>query len=74
MVCIYGGMTLHDYLVLTKTTEAAFAAAVGVTQPHIWRLRSGKNWPSRRLMARIREETNGAVTPDDFLPATERAA
>jgi transcriptional regulator with XRE-family HTH domain len=67
-------MTLHDYLVLTKTTEAAFADKVGISQPHVWRLRRGKSWPSRDLMARIREATNHAVTPDDFLPAAERAA
>lgn len=67
-------MTLHDYLVLTKLTEAAFAKSVGISQPHVGRLRGGKNWPSRDLMARIREVTNGAVTPDDFLPARERAA
>ena len=66
-------MTLHDYLVLTKTTEVAFAKAVGISQPHVWRLRRGKHWPSRDLMGRIFKETNGAVTADDFLTENEAA-
>jgi len=61
-------MTLDQYLIAEKLTEAAFAAAVGVSQPHVNRLRGGKNWPRPALMVRIRTTTKGQVTPDDFLP------
>lgn len=66
-------MKLNDYLALTKTTEAAFAQKVGVSQPHIGRLRRGQCWPSRQVAQRIFDETDGAVTPDDFLAGAEAA-
>lgn len=60
-------MTLDQYLAETKMTEKAFAQLVGLSQPHINRLRKGKGWPQREALERIRLHTGGKVTADDFL-------
>ena len=65
-------MTLDDYLDATKETETAFGARVGISQPQVNRLRKNKSWPSRTLLARIFEATDGKVTPSDFVPGTAR--
>lgn len=68
-LCVFfKAMTLDEYLAAEKLTEAAFAGMVGISQPHVNRLRSGKGWPARELAEKIREATGGRVTPDDFLP------
>lgn len=59
-------------------TQEAFAKEVGVTQGRIAQLLRG-DVPSMTLAARIQKVTDGAVTPNDWLPgprvrAKERAA
>lgn len=67
---------LDTYLKANGIKNAAFALQVGASEATISRLRSGKQTPSYPLLSRIAEATNGAVTPNDFLPlpTTESAA
>ncbi|MGE0575415.1 MAG: helix-turn-helix domain-containing protein [Reyranella sp.] len=69
-------MKLDTYLAEEGLTETRFAALVGISQPHVNRLRAGKAWPARDLVERIRAVTGGKVTADDFLtsPAQPEAA
>lgn len=68
------GNALRDYRHAHRLTSCAVAQMVGVSQPTISRIERGRQTPSLRLAAKLAAVTNGAVTPDDFLPATERAA
>lgn len=62
-------MTLSDYLSTTKTTETAFAAALGVSQVTVHRYIKGKRFPDKDTILRIEELTHGGVRPSDwFLP------
>jgi transcriptional regulator with XRE-family HTH domain len=45
---------------------AAVAASVGVSKATIGRIEQGLQTPSLELMFRLVNETNGAVTPNDF--------
>jgi len=50
------GMSLADFMRDTKTTDQALADKLGVSRPHITKIRSGKRQPSLPLaieMARI---------------------
>lgn len=52
-------------------TQLAFARSVGVTQGRVAQLLQGE-MPSLSLAMRIREVTEGAVTPDDFISRNTR--
>jgi DNA-binding transcriptional regulator YdaS (Cro superfamily) len=67
-VCILCGMKLSEYLQKNNLTQSEFAAQLGVSQPHISRLLSGVSGVPLRVLDRIRDLTNGDVTPNDFLP------
>jgi transcriptional regulator with XRE-family HTH domain len=58
-------MTLDDYLKTQNVTEAQFADRIGVHQSTVNRLRTG-SIPSREVMAKIADATNGCVRADDF--------
>jgi transcriptional regulator with XRE-family HTH domain len=58
-------MTLNDYLSTAGVTEAVFADRIGVHQSTVNRLRSG-SLPTKEVMARILDATNGKVRADDF--------
>lgn len=60
-------MTLDEYLTNERLTESAFAAKIGVSQPHVGRIRKGRVWPQKDTMERILIVTGGRVTPNDFL-------
>jgi transcriptional regulator with XRE-family HTH domain len=60
------GMNLRTWLEQTDTTQAEFAARVGVTQSAVARWCGGVV-PLPRHWRAIREVTDGAVTPEDFL-------
>jgi len=60
------GMTLSEFLETTNSTDAAFAAAVGVERTTVLRWRLGTTIPDRDSMAAIIRETEGRVTPNDF--------
>lgn len=60
-------MTLSEYLSTNKITQAAFAESIGATQQAVGYWVGGERCPQLRLMQRIVDATNGAVTPNDFL-------
>lgn len=53
-------------------TQEKLAKRLGVTQGRIAQLLRG-DMPSMPLAAKIQKETAGAVTPNDFLPASKKA-
>jgi DNA-binding XRE family transcriptional regulator len=65
---------LDRYLEGHDIKNAVFAATVGASEATISRLRNNKQTPSFALARRIRTATEGAVTFEDFLPASEVAA
>lgn len=62
-------MTLDDYLRAQKPRgmrEADFAEKIGVTQPHVNKLRRGAIAPSWPLILRIKTATGNKVKPTDW--------
>lgn len=64
-------MKLDAYIRQTGTTEQALARLVGCSQGTINKLRNGKINPSLDLLNAVFRATNGAVTPNDFLPEAD---
>jgi transcriptional regulator with XRE-family HTH domain len=62
------GMKLDHYIKERGVTEQELATATGYSQGTINKLRNGKINPTLELLTRVTEATNGAVTPNDFLP------
>lgn len=60
-------MTLAEFLSANGLSHSAFAEKVGVSQVAITRYARGQRTPRPPVLARIREETRGAVTADDFM-------
>jgi len=60
-------MKLSQWFEETKTEKRAFAKSIGVTPQMISAYCKGQIWPSRKRMALIADETNGAVTANDFV-------
>ncbi|MCA6108157.1 helix-turn-helix domain-containing protein [Bradyrhizobium cenepequi] len=60
-------MKLTDWLRREERRRSAFAASVGVSPATITGLCNGTVWVGRELAKRILDETNGEVTPNDFL-------
>lgn len=65
-------MTLDDWLNIpnedgTKKNRGAFAHDLGVTPQMISAYCGGKVWPSKDVMRKIVEKTDGAVTANDFI-------
>lgn len=67
-------MQLADYLSRHGLTHQAFADLIGTTQVSVGRYIRGQRFPCRGVLARIKEVTGGAVTPDDFVAAAESRA
>lgn len=65
----YIGMTLDEYLTSKNITDAAFAGIISRDPATVGRLRRGITKPDWETLPRIVEATEGAVTPNDFLPA-----
>lgn len=61
-------MKLDQYLSEHDLTDTAFAALIGRTQSSVSRLRRSETRPDWETLERIQAATNGAVTPNDFLP------
>lgn len=62
------GMTLNEYLADKAMSDAEFGALIGRDQSTVSRLRRGKTRPDWATMHVIADKTDGAVTPNDFLP------
>lgn len=67
-------MTLEQYLADRNMRPAAFAAQLGVPASTITRLLKGERSPRLDLIARIKAQTGGKVSADDFLPVAGAAA
>lgn len=67
-------MKLDTYLNENDLTETDFGRRIGLSQSQVNRIRNDKSWPSKGIMERIASATNGAVTANDFVDATETAA
>lgn len=63
-----GAMKLRQYLSEFGLTQEQFAEAVGISQSVVSRLVREESYASLEILLRIRDHTNGAVTPNDFLP------
>lgn len=66
-------MRLDDYIRETGATEQEIADATGCSQGTINKLRNGKINPTMQLLIALSTATNGAVTPNDFLPPFREA-
>jgi DNA-binding XRE family transcriptional regulator len=64
---------LGRYLAERGVKKSAFATSVGASASAISALSKEPPayWPGRDLAIRIREATDGAITPNDFLPPYE---
>ena len=67
-------MRLADWLTANDTSDAAFAAPIGVTRQTVARYKSGDRRPEGDVLERIVQVTDGRVTPNDFLDALEIVA
>lgn len=67
-------MQLSQWLSEQKISRSEFARRVGVTPGAITGWCDGSFWINRDKARRIFEETDGAVTPNDFLQTNVEAA
>ena len=67
-------MDIRSYLAEHDLTEEKLAVKVGCSQSMINKLKRHTVSPSLDLMRLIAEATNGAVTPNDFMPTTPQVA
>lgn len=58
----------------TRKRRDVFAARIHVTPQMISAYCSGNIWPSKPTMQLIMSETDGAVTPNDFIEMPQEAA
>ena len=61
-------MKLAEYLATKQLDESAFAAALGVSAMGVRHWVNGRRTPRPEQMQKIFSATDGAVTPNDFLP------
>jgi transcriptional regulator with XRE-family HTH domain len=60
-------MRLAEWMDSNGVTDASLGERLGVDRTTISRIRCGRNKPSWDLAAKIKEASDGSVTPDDFL-------
>lgn len=61
--------SLGEFLKLSKITQTGFAAKIGMTQRAVSLWVRGDRTPRAKQMQKIITATDGAVTPNDFLPS-----
>jgi len=59
-------MQLREYLSAEKVSIPDFARAIEVSVQTVHRYLSGQRMPRPEIMQKIKEETGGAVQPNDF--------
>ena len=64
-------MKLTNFLSENGITAAQIAAKIGVTEKAVSHWINGVRTPRPEQMVKIIEETRGAVTANDFLPAPQ---
>lgn len=62
------GMQLADYLKANGISDEDFGQLIGVTRQAVHRYKTFARFPERPVLSLIFEVTEGAVTPNDFLP------
>ena len=62
-------MKLLQYLKLSKIDDETFAGAIGVTVSGLRKWKYGERVPRPKMIERIVQETQGAVTANDFYEA-----
>lgn len=62
---------LASYIAQNRTTQAAFAAEIGVTQATVSKLVSGAARPSLEVAVRIERLTAGAVPASSWVPVSD---
>jgi hypothetical protein len=68
------GMTFDDWMITTKTSNAAFAQLAGTTGETVRRYRSGVREPDTKMMALIFQLTSELVTPNDWAGVGPRSS
>jgi transcriptional regulator with XRE-family HTH domain len=66
----FGRMTLAAWMRNQGIADEDLAATLGIDRSTVSRLRRGRKIPSTRLMEKIAQATDGAVTPNDFFDLT----
>jgi transcriptional regulator with XRE-family HTH domain len=59
-------MKLSDYLARPEIDRQAFAKDLGVHPDSLYKWERGDRIPRKAMLAKIAEQTRGAVTPSDF--------
>lgn len=72
--CYGFGMQLSDWLAREKIRKSEFARRIGVTPGAITGYCAGSFWITKENARRIFKETNGEVTPTDFLHTDAESA
>ena len=67
-------MKLRAWLAQTKTTYAAFGAAIGLDKTQVCRIALGQRQPDIDMAITIERATGGKVTVHDFATTQEVAA
>lgn len=60
-------MKLAAYLSEAEIRDSDFADRIGVTRQTLWRYKAGERRPEWDILERIKRESGGQVTPNDFL-------
>lgn len=60
-------MKLRDWRKKRNLTMAEAVDILGLSQPSISRIETGKQWPDKQTMQQIMDRTDGEVTPNDFV-------
>jgi transcriptional regulator with XRE-family HTH domain len=61
-------MKLQDWMHINGLKDGNVAKRLGVSRATVSRLRRAKQLPKWDLVSKIRDETGGQVTADDFMP------
>jgi transcriptional regulator with XRE-family HTH domain len=59
-------MQLADYLKANGISDDDFSKKIGVSRQSVHRYKTFDRIPEKPVLARIFDETSGAVTPNDF--------
>jgi len=66
-------MKLTDYLAQPHVSRQNFARALGVHVDSLYKWERGDRIPRKNMLAKIAEQTGGAVRPADFFEQGEAA-
>ena len=70
VVTVCAAMKLSTFLDRAAIKPSEFARQIGVPRQTLHRYLAGERTPRSEILHRIREVTNGEVTPNDFLQTT----